>query len=178
MATLIPPTIFQLSHTPQEQLRATGGLMRTWWEKNPECASRADLEQTTRTVRTATYATPPRARRILSLRRYAYHLFSERDCVSFVRTFGSADDARAYTALLKGEARADSCRAHLLLHLGGVYADVDLELMRPAGSHIWCPPHTVHLPLSALLIPCTVCGTGGHCATCCPPTPRRSTCAN
>ena len=62
---------------------------------------------------------------------YDYHIFSERDCVEFVRAFGSAEDARAYAAIAMGAQHADVCRAHVLLHLGGVYADADLELRRP-----------------------------------------------
>ena len=62
---------------------------------------------------------------------FHYHLLSEADCVAFVQTFGSDHDRSAYASLKLGAQRADVCRVHLLLHVGGVYADADVEPRRP-----------------------------------------------
>lgn len=68
-----------------------------------------------------------------------YHLLEERDCVDFVQRFGSAEQVRAYQHVRLGTMRGDLCRAHLLLRLGGVYADADLENLRPLWPLI--PPN-------------------------------------
>ena len=80
---------------------------------------------------------------------YDYHLLSECDCWQFVSAFSSSLQARAYMATKTGAQRADLCRVHLLLHLGGVYADADLELEQPL--HLWLPPNAtaVKMPFRA-----------------------------
>ena len=68
---------------------------------------------------------------VVRLSSFHYHLLSEADCVAFVQTFGSDHDRSAYASLKLGAQRADVCRVHLLLHVGGVYADADVEPRRP-----------------------------------------------
>ena len=62
---------------------------------------------------------------------YEYHLLEERDCSSFVRAAATAEQRRAYERLATGASRSDLFRSLVLLLLGGVYADVDVELRRP-----------------------------------------------
>ena len=61
---------------------------------------------------------------------YAWHLFSEEDCLNFVRHAADSEQRWAYESLAVGAMRADYFRILALLHLGGVYADVDVMTRR------------------------------------------------
>lgn len=69
---------------------------------------------------------------------FDYHLFEEQDCTSFVNRVASPAERWAYHSLATGSARADLFRVLVLLHLGGVYSDVDVQLRRPLRTIV--PP--------------------------------------
>ena len=77
---------------------------------------------------------------------YHYHLFAEDDCIQFIHLFGELQEIRAYNALRLGSQRADMCRMSLLLRLGGVYADTDVEPTVPL--RLLLPPEA-----TAVIIP-------------------------
>ena len=62
---------------------------------------------------------------------YDYMLLSDEDCDSFVGAHASDDERRAYGVLRTGAQRADLFRVLWLKLVGGVYADLDLELRMP-----------------------------------------------
>lgn len=76
-----------------------------------------------------------------------YHLFSERDCITFVRRFGNDEERAAYASLKLGAQRADVCRVHLLRRIGGVYADADVEPRQPLHSLLPTNASAVRIPL-------------------------------
>ena len=65
---------------------------------------------------------------------YDWHVFEEVDCTHFVDNIATATQRLTYRALATGAARADFFRILVLLYLGGVYADVDVQLRRPLHS--------------------------------------------
>lgn len=67
---------------------------------------------------------------------YDWHLFDEADCTAFVEAVAAPKQRWAYRALATGAARSDLFRVLAMLHLGGVYADVDVELRRPLRTLI------------------------------------------
>ena len=62
---------------------------------------------------------------------YDYMLLSDEDCDAFVGAHASDDERRAYGVLRTGAQRADLFRVLWLKLVGGVYADLDLELRMP-----------------------------------------------
>ena len=58
-------------------------------------------------------------------------LLSDADCDSFVGAHASDEEQRAYGLLRTGAQRADLFRILFLKVIGGVYADLDLELRTP-----------------------------------------------
>ena len=58
-------------------------------------------------------------------------LLSDEDCDSFVGAHATDDERRAYGVLRTGAQRADLFRVLWLKLVGGVYADLDLELRMP-----------------------------------------------
>ena len=76
-----------------------------------------------------------------------YHLFSESDCLDFVRLFGNPKERAAYACLKLGAQRADLCRVHLLLRVGGVYADADVEPRQSLRGLLPTNASAVRIPL-------------------------------
>jgi len=62
---------------------------------------------------------------------YHYMLLSDGDCDAFVGAHASDDERAAYGLLRTGAQRADLFRLLFLKAIGGVYADLDLELRTP-----------------------------------------------
>ena len=62
---------------------------------------------------------------------YHYMLLSDGDCDGFVGAHASAEERAAYGLLRTGAQRADLFRLLFLKAIGGVYADLDLELRTP-----------------------------------------------
>ena len=62
---------------------------------------------------------------------YHYMLLSDRDCDAFVGAHASDDEQAAYGLLRTGAQRADLFRILFLRAIGGIYADLDLELRTP-----------------------------------------------
>ena len=58
-------------------------------------------------------------------------LLSDDDCDAFVGAHASEDERAAYGLLRTGAQRADLFRLLFLKAIGGVYADLDLELSTP-----------------------------------------------
>jgi hypothetical protein len=69
---------------------------------------------------------------------YEYRFFSDAHCTSFMREHASADEQRAYRAVVLGAQRADLFRGVYLRRRGGVYADLDCELRGPLRAIV--PP--------------------------------------
>ena len=70
---------------------------------------------------------------------YEYRFFTDAQCSSFMREHASADEQRAYRAVVLGAQRADLFRGVYLRHRGGVYADLDCELRSPLRAIV--PPN-------------------------------------
>ena len=68
---------------------------------------------------------------------YAYALLDDADCASFVDAVGTERHKAAYFAVTLGSQKADLFRAYWIALLGGIYADVDMELQRPLRE--WLP---------------------------------------
>ena len=67
---------------------------------------------------------------------YDHHLFEEADCQSFVNRAASTSEQWAYARLATGAGRADLFRVLVLWYLGGVYADVDVDVRRPLRTAV------------------------------------------
>lgn len=70
---------------------------------------------------------------------YDWHIFDDADCNSFMDAVATPQQRWAYQSLATGAARSDLFRVIVLLYLGGVYADVDVELRRPLRTVL--PPN-------------------------------------
>ena len=86
---------------------------------------------------------------------YDWHLFSESDCSAFVRRVADPEQAWAYESLAVGAMRADYFRVLILVHLGGVYADIDVVTRRglrtiipPDASMVATPRHAFEFLLA------------------------------
>lgn len=73
--------------------------------------------------------------RLMSLN-YAYRLMNDAECLEFVRTTYPGPILDAYKNLRIGAARADFWRMLVLMEHGGVYMDVDANLMWPLDAAI------------------------------------------
>lgn len=67
---------------------------------------------------------------------YTMKLLDDHACVQFAGDYASHDENRALGLVPPGPPRADLCRLIVLKYQGGVYADTDVEPMRPLSEVI------------------------------------------
>ena len=65
---------------------------------------------------------------------WSYHAFDDASCQDFVQRFGSSLERAAYARALVPTQRVDLFRLLLIRELGGMYADMDAELLLPLDT--------------------------------------------
>ncbi|PIE66218.1 MAG: glycosyl transferase [Desulfobacterales bacterium] len=73
--------------------------------------------------------------RLMSLE-FDYYCANDTDVVELIETYGTKREVDAFLQLTDGASRADFWRLFVLRHKGGVYLDIDAQLVWPLGSMI------------------------------------------
>jgi len=67
---------------------------------------------------------------------YAHLLLDEADCISFVNETAASHERSAYEAVITGAQKADLFRGFWLRAFGGIYADIDTEIVQPLRNFV------------------------------------------